>query len=246
MIKSTSFSRLKIFRECPLKAKLMFVDRIPDPRPIKEDQEHPLERGSRIHELAENAVRDGWEEGQLPKDLQKFEPRLAMIRELYLAGKAQLELPIAMDDNWRQSDPKDFDNTVYRMIADVFIEPDDNTCIVIDYKTGRKDGNEVTHTQQGMDYLAATYILRPEIQMFAFEAWYLDKGDILPTVSFTRAEMVSVAQDFMKAHEEMRRTRMFPPTPSHNGCLYCPFKKGTVGRGKNAYAGTGHCDKNPN
>jgi hypothetical protein len=246
MINAVSFSRRKEFRECLLKGKLKFVDKIPDPRPpLPEGKEHPMDRGKRVHELAEQVVRDGWEEGGLPEELEKFEPRLELVRELYLVGKADLEVPIAMDRNWDRSDPRDFQNTVYRMVADVMMEHEDQ-CIVIDYKTGRKDGNEVTHTQQGMDYLAAVYMTHPDFQRFSFEAWYLDAGDILPTVSFTRAEMQAVVRDFKKAYEDLLAAQFFPPSPSMSACLYCPYKKGTVGRGRFAYAGTGHCDKNVN
>jgi len=245
-IRATSFSRLKEYRECPLKAKLKFVLKVEDPRPpLPEGQEHPLDRGSRIHELAENVVRYGCD-GPFPKELEKFQPRLERLRELYVDGRAYTEMPIAMDENWKQSDPRDFENTVYRMIADMVVVVEPAHYLIIDYKTGRKDGNEVVHTQQGIEYLSAFALTHPDIQRFQFEAWYLDKGEILPTITFSRHELSTHIKSFMESHKEMRDARYFPPTPSMQACLFCPFKKGDVGRGKNSYAGTGHCDRNAN
>lgn len=246
MLKSTSFSRLKEFRECPLKAKLKFVDKIPDPRPDPPPgQEHPMDRGSRIHEMAENYVK-GTLGDELPRELERFKAQLNILRLLYPEGKVDVELQLALDKNWARSDPRDFENTKYRMIADVVLYADTAEIVVIDHKTGRKDGNEVVHTQQGMDYLSAMAIANVEIQKFNFEVWYLDKGEVLPTISFTRDELNVHIRDFMEEHTKLLECRFFPPTPSFQACLWCPFKKGTVGRGKAAYAGTGHCTRNCN
>ncbi len=246
MLKSTSFSRLKEFRECPLKAKLKFLDKIPDPRPDPPPgQEHPMDRGSRIHDLAERYVRGEIEAG-MPKELQKFQVQLDALKELYPQGRVEVELPLAMDVNWHRSDPKDFANTRYRMIADVVVQIQDTELLIVDHKTGRKDGNEVVHTQQGMDYIAAMAMNYTDVQKFNFEVWYLDKGEVLPTISFTRNELGTVIAEFISAHTQLLECRFFPPTPSYQACLWCPFKKGTVGRGKSAYAGTGHCTRNCN
>jgi len=244
MFKSTSFSRIKEFRECPLKAKLKFLDKVEDPRPeLPEGKEHPMDRGSRIHELAERLVISG-EIEQIPEELKRFENRFETLCELYNQGVCQTEMPVAFNEQWQQSDPKDFQNTRYRMIADVFIDLDGHI-VVIDHKTGRKEGNEPIHMQQGIEYLCAVYMIYPSAQKFTFEVWYLDKGDVL-TATFTRAEIADHVASFKKRHEKLWKTTLFPPTPSLQACLFCPFKKGTVGRGKNAYPGTGHCDKNVN
>lgn len=241
--KSTSFSRMKEYRECPLKAKLKFLDKVPDPRPDPpEGQEHPFDRGSRIHDMAEKLVQQGFDE-TVPKELEKFKTRFKTLCDMYKEGKVRTEMPIAFDENWQQSDPRDFENTRYRMIADVFAELDDGHVLVIDHKTGRKDGNEPVHMQQGIEYLCAVHLSHPSIQKFTFEVWYLDKGEVL-TSTFTRNELAAHLKSFIESHEALWNAHLFPPTPSRQACLFCPFKKGTVGRGKNAYAGTGHCDKN--
>lgn len=244
MLKSTSFSRYKEFRDCPLKARLKFLDKVKDPRPeLPPGTEHPMDRGSRIHTLAEELVKGDIPE--LPKELQKFKDRFETLRQLYQENRLTCELPIAFDENWRQSDPRDFEGTKYRMIADVFAEIDDGHLLVIDHKTGRKDGNEPTHMEQGIEYLSCCYMVYPNAQKFTFEVWYLDQGDVL-SVEFLRSELASHVRAFKERHEKIWRNTLFPPTPSQQACLFCPFKKGLVGRGKNAYPGTGHCDRNVN
>lgn len=243
--KSTSFSRVKEFRECPLKAKLKFLDKVESPRPsLPEGQEHPMDRGSRIHELAEKLVQQGFDEN-VPAELEKFRGRFETLVHMYREGKVHTEKSFAFDENWKQSDYRDFENTKYRMIADIFAEIEPGHMLVIDHKTGRKDGNEPVHMQQGIEYLCCCFILYPNASKFTFEVWYLDKGDVL-TVTFTRNELTPHVPKFMRRHEELWENTLFPPTPSQNACLFCDFKKGTVGRGKNAYPGTGHCTRNVN
>lgn len=243
-MKSTSFSRWKEYAECPLKARLKFLEKVPDPRPDPPPgKEHPFDRGSRIHELAETIVKQGFD--TIPEELNKFETRFNFLHDLYKLGNVNTEMPVAFDGNWQQSDPRDFSNTKYRMIADVFCDLGDNHLLVIDHKTGRKDGNEPIHMQQGIEYLCAMYMIYPSAQKFTFEVWYLDKGDVL-TATFTRNELASSIEGFKERHERLWQTTTFPPTPSQQACRFCPFKKGSVGFGKNAYAGTGHCDRNVN
>lgn len=241
---STSFSRMNEFRECPLKAKLKFLDKVPDPRPeLPEGQEHPFERGSRIHDAAERCVVDNYD--HLPEELKKFEDRFRVLQKLYKEGRCETERAFAMDKYWRQSDPKDFENTRYRMIADVLVHLSDDHILIIDHKTGRKDGNEIKHLNQGIEYVCVVSMLYPDAKKFTFEVWYIDKGEVL-SVEFDRHDLANHISEFVKAHSELWEREVFPPTPSSQACLFCPYKKGTVGRGKNAYAGAGICDKNMN
>ena len=62
-IKAWSYSRLVDFEQCKLRAKLKYIDRIPEPaRPLPPGKtEHANDRGTRIHDAAERFVRGGVE-----------------------------------------------------------------------------------------------------------------------------------------------------------------------------------------
>ena len=54
-IKAWSYSRLADFEQCKLRAKLKYIDRIPEPaRPLPPGKtEHANDRGTRIHDAGE-------------------------------------------------------------------------------------------------------------------------------------------------------------------------------------------------
>ena len=60
-LKTWSYSRLGVFEQCKFRAKLQYVDKIPEPaRPLPEGKtEHANDRGTRVHEEAEIFVRGG-------------------------------------------------------------------------------------------------------------------------------------------------------------------------------------------
>ena len=62
-IKAWSYSRLVDFEQCKLRAKLKYIDRIPEPaRSLPPGKtEHANDRGTRIHDAAERFVRGGVE-----------------------------------------------------------------------------------------------------------------------------------------------------------------------------------------
>ena len=66
-IKAWSYSRLVDFEQCKLRAKLKYIDRIPEPaRPLPPGKtEHANDRGTRIHDAGERFVQV-LEPGKLP------------------------------------------------------------------------------------------------------------------------------------------------------------------------------------
>lgn len=244
--KSSSFSRATVFEECPLKFKLMHIDKIPDPCPeLPKGQEHPLDRGIRIHTLAEHYVQ-GKIRG-LPSELASFEDQFTMLRALYERGIVKLETPLAFDRTWNPSGYKDWENTIYRAKADATVYGPDNHIITIDFKTGKRDGNEIKHHEQCMEYAICQAMLNPEAQEFTLQLWYLDqpRSDDNPfSEVFSRERVLSRFPDMKKRHESVINARLFPAYPSRHSCFFCPYKAGSVGRKKNSYPGTGHCRRN--
>jgi hypothetical protein len=146
-IKAGSFSRLEIFESFPLRAKLAFIDKIPEPeRPLPPGKtEHANDRGTRVHEWADRYVK-GLEAEQLP-EMAKFKIEFSRLREMYTDGKVLTEEMWCSDSNWAVCGDRDWDAIRFRIKTDATVWLDPTTVVVIDFKTGKRWGNEVKHAQ---------------------------------------------------------------------------------------------------
>ena len=99
-IKAWSFSRLSIFEQCKFRAKLAYVDRIPEPpRPLPPGKtEHANDRGTRIHTAAELFIQ---QDVELQPELHAFRAEFMRLRELFKQGKVALEGEWAVDKDWQ-------------------------------------------------------------------------------------------------------------------------------------------------
>lgn len=243
--KSSSFSRASDFEKCPLFFKYRHLDKIPDPRPVNRSIEHPLDRGTRIHSLAENFVQNP--KLKLAIELEPFRERFDKLRKLFDMKMVALEESVAFDITWNRVEATDFENAIYRMVADVVIRPTPETIIIIDHKTGRKQGNEVKHHDQCMEYATSYALVEPEVKNFTLQVWYLDQPQEVgnPTIKeFSREQVLKNFDRMRKRHMNVITTELFPAHPSQFACRFCPYKAGIVGGGKRAYPGTGHCRRN--
>lgn len=224
-IKAWSFSRLSIYQQCPFRAKLAYIDRIPEPeRPLpKGKTEHANDRGSRIHDAAEYYVRG---ETLMIEEMGKFEAEFKKLNAMFKEGRVQLEGEWAVDTdwnpvNWRSSDAWG------RIKLDALVFLDPTHAVVIDYKTGRKHGNEVSHAKQGQLYQLATFLRFPELEVIDVEFWYLDQDEITRT-RYTREQGLRFLRYFNEQAIEMTTIEEFKPKPNMYSCRWCPYgPKGT-------------------
>jgi RecB family exonuclease len=162
-IDKVSFSRLQNFEKCKYMAKLMYIDKIPEPeRPLPPGRsEHANDRGSRVHDAAEMFVRGGVE---LIPELLRFKDEFEELRDLFEAGRVQLEGEWAVNLEWEPVAWSSSDAWA-RMKLDALVFSEDKlTARVIDYKTGKRHGNEIKHTEQGQVYQLATFLRFPELE----------------------------------------------------------------------------------
>jgi hypothetical protein len=221
-IKAWSFSRLSTFENCPYQAQLAYVDKIaelPRPAPVK-GNEHANDRGSRIHQGAEDYVK-GKRDEQLP-EMKKFEAEFTRMRKMYAEGDVSLEHMWCFDRDWRAVGPKDFDNIWLRVIIDGLVFLNSEEAVVIDYKTGKKWGNEVKHAQQCQLYQLSTFLKYPQLKKITTELWYLDQDDIM-TMSFTREQGLRFWQNFNDRGMEVTGTTLYKPKPNGHSCRFCPY-----------------------
>jgi CRISPR/Cas system-associated exonuclease Cas4 (RecB family) len=224
-ISTWSFSRLSIYEQCPYRAKLAFVDKIPEPpRVLKPGQtEFANDRGTRVHEAAEFYVRG---EAELIPELEAFSAELKELRKQYKAGKVSLEGEWGFDKDWTPVAWNSSDVWA-RVKLDALYFKSKTHAVVIDYKTGKKVGNEIKHAEQTQLYQLATFIRYPEIMNIDVELWYLDKDDT-SHMSFTRDQGLRFFKRFNDAGVKMTCAENFPKNRNKFSCRWCPYgPKGT-------------------
>ena len=100
---------------------------------------------------------------------------------------------------------------------------------VYDWKTGKRDGNEVKHTQQMQLYLCVATIQFPTIQNFTSELWYIDHDKIITGKSYTPDQLNPIAQRWDKRGKRMTSDEEFTPKPSKSNCRFCDRAKAQGG-----------------
>ena len=225
-IKRWSFSALTIFERCAFWAKLKYEDRVPEP----EFSRGPAAvRGQQAHDDAERFVQG---KVKLARELESFAPEFHRLRELYAEGTVELESTLAFDNDWSRVADRSAGLWV-KMVLDTRVQLAPATRLVVDYKTGKKDGNEVKHAEQGQLYMVSEFAADPKLADVWVEFWYLDL-DVLTKVHYPREHYEAHKASFHRRGSAMTSANFFPPSPSKRNCRFCPYRSSRTG-------GTGHC-----
>lgn len=215
-LKAWSYSALKVFEECPYRSYIQKVKKIQEPSSPAAD------RGTQIHQEAEDYVKG--ELGELPASLSKFKNDFEQLRDLFAEAKVELEGEWGFDLEWNPCGWME-KSTWARIKLDALVHEDEQSARVIDYKTGKKFGNEISHSQQCLLYAIATFFRYPHIDFVQTELWYLDKGETTKK-SFTREQAMQFAPGFHRRAIAMTTCEDFSPTPSKDSCRWCSYRKG--------------------
>ena len=228
---SWSHSSLGNFEKCKFLAKLKHLDRIPEPqRELPQGKtEHANDRGSRIHDWAENYV-NGTHATQIP-EMREFAVEFEHLRHLFTKGIVSLEGEWGVDKNWEVTDWK---TAWHRSKVDAIVFPDPYSAIVIDYKSGKKFGNEIKHAEQTQLYALNAVLRYPKIETVTTELWYVDVKD-LTSKTFTREQILRFKPGFDRRGRAMTSATEFPPNGNVFSCQWCMY--GTRPDG----TGSGHC-----
>ena len=214
-IKTWSASSLKKFENCPYQVFLQYVKKIP------EKESAAGSRGTTIHKLAEDYVKG--EITEIPTELKKFKNEFENLREQYNDGIVTCEENWGFTTDWAPTGWVASD-TWGRAKLDAFVQYADNTsALVIDYKTGKKFGNEVAHTTQGIIYTLAAFMRFPNLEFIKTEFWYLDKGEMLEC-TFTREQAMLLFNRMHHRATQLTSCVEFRPNPSITTCRWCPYK----------------------
>jgi len=108
------------------------------------------------------------------------------------------------------------------MKLDALVMHDDTTATVIDFKTGRKFGNEVKHGEQLQLYQLATFMRYPKLETVFAELWYLDQNETT-SVKFSRRMGLQYARKFHKRGDTLVSCNSFPANPNKFTCKWCMY-----------------------
>tara|TARA_R100000742_G_C4272618_1_gene91874 strand:- start:329 stop:1084 length:756 start_codon:yes stop_codon:yes gene_type:complete len=216
LIPAWSHSALKVFESCAYKSYIAKVKK------IQEDYGPAAARGTEIHQQAEDYVRGILKE--VPDTLKKFQPQFEALREGFNEALVELEGEWGFTIDWEPCGwmaPEVWG----RVKLDAYVEETKTSARVIDYKTGKQFGNEISHSQQALTYAIASFFMYPQLELLKTELWYLDHGTTMEQV-YTRDQAMMFLP---KLHERaiiMTTATKFPPNPSTYNCKWCSFGKG--------------------
>ena len=224
LVPSWSASMLKKFETCRWQVYLNKVLKLPT------EQGPAAERGERWHAACELYVMG--EIGEWPEDMASSTKFAHFADDFDELRDAYAEACVEVEGNWGFN--QDWDAVEWmapdvwaRMKLDVKYEYSPTHIRIIDHKTGKKFGNEVTHADQGLIYTIGAFMRYPEVELIDVDFWYLDQGEKSFPKRYSRAQaMVFLPRITDRALRLTTATeRDFRPSPSIHNCRYCDFNK---------------------
>jgi len=237
-ITSWSFSRYSAYVGCAFKAKLKFIDKLPEPG------NDAMARGSAIGKMAEDYVKGAI--ARLPKELKAFEAEFKKLKAMYKKGSKLLPMTVedtwAFRADWTQTVWNDWNGCRARIKIDVGHFEDENTYVVTDWKTGKFRPEKNAEYLEQLELYALGALLKYEAMDLTIKVrlGYLDQG-IMYTgegdteLTYTLKDLPGLKKLWEKRTKPMLADTRFAPKPS-NLCRWCHFGQSGVANG-----GPGRC-----
>jgi len=219
-LNSWSFSKLGDFEKCKYRTYLLHVARVPEPtRPLPPGKtEHANDRGTRIHTDCELFITG--QKAALGHEAGKhFSQPLHWLRAHYATGQVSVEGEWGMDPDWQ---PTEWRDAWLRLKLDAMAFRNPQEAAVIDFKTGKKFGNEIKHAQQLQLYQLVAFLRHPELEVVTAELWYLDTGDVTSR-TYTRQQGLRFLDNFQRQADAIMSCNTWPANPSLFTCKWCQY-----------------------
>lgn len=229
MINAFSVSRLKNYEECPYRALLLYG---PDKQEIPHDpkREEALERGIKYHRIAEEYISGADNRQEWPDEFQNYASVLTEFRGHFLSDPENtfIETKWCLNNDLQCVDWYD-DEAWARFGVDFgHYNAPVNSLLLVDWKTGKRTGRELSHLQQLLAYAACAIFALPdkvnEDTKFILRAYYFDSPNTKPFERESNYHAVmNYAQKLWHRGLVMTQAVEFPPKPNAWNCKYCPF-----------------------
>lgn len=218
LVKAWSVSVLDNFEKCPYMVFLKRVKKAAEPEP---EPNNPLERGIKIHKLAEEYVKGEISE-EVPTELERYKAGFKRLRAKFADAMVEAEDDWAFTVDWEPV--KWMDKNVWaRMKLDALEWEDEHSAIMIDYKTGKKFGNEMKHNRAGLTYAVSAFMRYPDLEYITTQFWYLDKNDPPLTNTYQRNNLSIILNRVNERAIKLTSCLDFKPNPSTSNCKFCPY-----------------------
>lgn len=203
--KTWSYSQVSCWQQCPHRAKLSYLDKVPQGPPAP-----ALARGSAIHKEAEDYVLQ--QQLEVPSSLFLFSDRLKKLQKL----KPDVELVWGFSRTWEPTDPFGSKRWL-KVILDVHFKKG-NTCTIIDYKTGKQRPD--THQKQ-MGLYALGAFLTHNVKKVHTQLWYIDHGTVHED-TYDAHEADEMRKQWEQVVAFMEHDTIFAKKPGPL-CKWCPY-----------------------
>lgn len=212
-----SYSRYGDYKQCPAKFMYKHLRKLPDPGSAA------MNRGNVIHKLAEDYVRGKLDE--VPPELATVKTEINHLKDNF----ATVEQNWGFRDDWSWTGKPNWfgDDVWFRAKADAVVVYDDDTCMLVDWKTGKK---YFSNEEQVELFSLAAFMRYPTITHVDTRLWYTDAPEHDNEVQreYTRKDAELIAKDWTKKVVPMFKDRRYAPTPNDK-CGWCPYSKAKGG-----------------
>lgn len=231
---SWSFSRYNLYKQCPLKCKLIHIDK------LKEPPSPAMERGIKIHEMAEGYLKGTLPAKPFPEELRLFATEIQKLRKAFAKGGVVVEDNWAFTEAWKKTGWFDKDCWA-RIKLDCAHSPTNGVLVITDWKTGkfRPEKNE-EYVEQLELYALAAFLMFDHVVQVRPRLVYLDEGTIYPAAKsrggvegqlnhgFLRGEVPALLAKWEARVKPMLADEQFAPRPNRF-CPWCAFSKAKGG-----------------
>jgi len=228
---NASFSRLELYSNCPRQYQYKYIDKLQEePRPQQLDRHGNAklaahERGSILHEAADDFINSRVD--TLHKELKNLAPELRAAREI----KSETPDRVSTEQKWYSNDmwipctpPEKGEGYHLITIIDllIFDEYDPTSAQAIDFKSGKRYGNELKHQRQLQLYALAAFERYPELNSISAELWYIDLG-LIHKQHYNRAKILAQKNYWNSRINDMRDDTTYEPNANKSSCKFCAY-----------------------
>lgn len=234
-IKFWSYSSAKSYDKCPKAVDHRYVLKTPK----DEKDNSAAERGTSIHKELENYLVATCTKPERPvqRDLStersqtrtpidpaqfKYEGLIGEVVDLCKKHPFTQEEMLFFDTDWK---PVATFNEAWLLAAmDVAIRVSETEIVIVDWKSGKLDGNEVAHTHQSQLYALCASKKWPELTKFTTWFIYVDHG-VKKEHVWKAGHMPRFFKQWDEKGKAITSATTFPAKPNKWACRFCDYQQ---------------------
>jgi CRISPR/Cas system-associated exonuclease Cas4 (RecB family) len=223
-IKFWSFSSSKTYDKCPKAIEHRYVLKTP-----KDARDNSAAEHKELELYLEGGKKPSGSVGGgdpavygNPVDPQqfKFEGQVAEIRELCELHPFTQEEMLYLNSNWEPV--TEFKDAWLLAAMDVAIRISETEITIVDWKSGKREGNEISHLHQGQLYALCAWKKWPELTKFNVIFVYLDHGTETKA-TWKRGHLERIFPVWDAKGKAITSAMKFPAKPNKYSCRYCDY-----------------------